>query len=426
MKDTGRTSSVPDHAVSDRPALRWWLLLGLLAAAYFGFFALHPDLYFSLGVNHYDGWFIDTFALLASNDALARGLDPYAPNPLDYFHRPHVYSHWWLHLRDLGLTRADTLWLGLGLVGTFLVAAMARLRPRTPGQVWWYAAVLCSSPVVLAVDRGNNDLVIFILLAPLVPCLLSGCRWVRWVPPFLVAAAAMLKYYPAAAALVLLAAVDRDELRPRLFLTALLLAVAGISVAGDLAAFGPLAPQPEGLLTFGATGFFRELGWMGWLPKLVCAAAGLVAVAGCWAGRLLGDWEPGPEQRSSWLHFILGAVLLTGCFFTSVNFGYRWVFAIWLAPWLWVLPRDLAAPAPVRRLARWTMGLLLVVLWWAPFCCVVLNRLIGVLPGATVLLLAKWSYLVEQPADWAFFLCLLVFLTHFARRGLAPLLSSRP
>ena len=162
MKDTGRTSSVPDHAVSDRPALRWWLLLGLLAAAYFGFFALHPDLYFSLGVNHYDGWFIDTFALLASNDALARGLDPYAPNPLDYFHRPHVYSHWWLHLRDLGLTRADTLWLGLGLVGTFLVAAMARLRPRTPGQVWWYAAVLCSSPVVLAVDRGNNDLVIFI------------------------------------------------------------------------------------------------------------------------------------------------------------------------------------------------------------------------------------------------------------------------
>ena len=58
---------------------RLWLLLALLGLGYFGLLAFHPGLYFALGVNHYDAWFLDTFALLASNDAVARGLDPYAP-----------------------------------------------------------------------------------------------------------------------------------------------------------------------------------------------------------------------------------------------------------------------------------------------------------------------------------------------------------
>ncbi len=189
--------------------------LALLSAAYFAAFAWKPKLFFVLGVEHFDRWFVDTFALLASNDAVTRGLNPYANNPLDYFGRPHVYSHWWLHLRDLGLTRADSQWLGLGLVSIFFVAALWRLRPQVPTQLLWYLAVICCSAVVLALDRGNNDLVIFILLTPLVPCLLSRFRLVRLLAPFLVMAAAMLKYYPAAAGLVVLACADRSELRSR-------------------------------------------------------------------------------------------------------------------------------------------------------------------------------------------------------------------
>ena len=424
--DRDHPVSAPVSAGGDRSSRKWWGLLTLLAAAYFGVFALYPGLYFALGVNHYDAWFIDTFALLASNDAVTRGLDPYAPNPLDYFHRQHVYSHWWLHLRDLGLTRKDVMWLGLGLAAAFLLAALWRLRPRTPRQLLWYAAVLCSSPILLAMDRGNNDLVIFVLLTPLVPCLLSGRRTVRWLAPFLVVAAAMLKYYPAAAGLLLLAAADRRELRSRLLLTLLLLTAAGLSMTGDLAGFGSLAPQPAGLLSFGATGFFNDLGWTGWAPKLVCAGIGLVVVVRSWSGRVLQDWEPAPAQRADWLYFILGAALLTGCFFTSMNFGYRWIFALWLAPLLWVLPRDPDAPGPLRRLARGTAWLLLLVLWWAPLCCLILNRLVGVATGATVMRLARWFFLAEQPMDWALFFCLLVFLTHFLRRRFAVLMGAQP
>ena len=414
---------VPGPVVTgmDRPLRRGWLWLGSLAAAYLAAFAFYPRLFFAIGVNHYDAWFLDTFALLASNDAVSRGLDPYAPNPLDYFHRPHVYSHWWLHLRDLGLTRADVMWLGLTLVGAFLCAALWRLRPQSLRQLLWYAAVLCSSPVLLALDRGNNDLVIFVLLTPVVPCLLSGHRGWRMVAPFLVAAAAMLKYYPAAAALVLLAAPDARELRSRLVISLLLLSFAGLSVAGDLVGFGALAPRPEGLLSFGATGIFNECGWTGGAPKLLCAVAGVAAAAYFWRRRPLQDWEPTSAQRSDWLYFILGAALLTGCFFTSRNFGYRLIFGVWLAPLLWVLAREAGNPPRLRRLVRRTLGLLLIVLWWGPLGCVILNRLSGVAEHATVIFVAKCFFLAEQPFDWAFFLCLLVFLTHFARGRLATL-----
>ena len=414
----------PASAPGGRFARVGWGLLGLLTAAYFAAFAYHPGLFYYLGVAHYDGWFIDTFALLASSDAVTRGLDPYAPNPLDYFNRPHVYSHWWLHLRDLGLTRADSFRLGLGLVIAFVGTALWRLRPRVPLQLLWYLAVLCSPAILLALDRGNNDLVIFLLLTPLVPCLLSPRPGVRRLAPFLVVAAAMLKYYPAAAGLVLLASTGRAELRSRLWITFLLFAAAGCSVAGDLAGFGPIAPRPAGLMTFGATGFFHELGWMGLGPKLVVAGLGLAVVVWAWRRAPLGDWEPALSQRSDWLHFILGAVLLTGCFFTSMNFAYRWVFAVWLAPALWVFPRDPATPASVRRLARTARWLLLVVLWWPPICCLGVNQFIGVLPAPKILLLAKLSFLVEQPFDWAFFLGLLVFLTHFTRRRFAELRGS--
>jgi len=420
---TGHGPSAADSPRGLRGPMRWWIWLGLLIAVFFGIFARFPQLFFALGVAHYS-WFLDTYALLASNDAITRGLDPYAPNPLDYFHRPHVYSHWWLYLRHLGLTRADTFWVGLTLVVAFLLAAWARLQARGPEQLAWYLAVVCSPPILLAVDRANNDLVIFLLLTPLVPCLLSQRRWLRFLAPFLVMIAAMLKYYPAAAALVLLAEAERRELRARMVLTLLLLAVAGVSLAPDLAGFGPLAPQPEGLLTLGATGFFNELGWKGWAPKALCAGLGAAIILFNWLRRPLDDWEPTPEQRANWLYFILGSVLLTGCFFTSMNFGYRWIYLIWLAPLVWELPRDPAMPSHIRGLARRTGWLALVILWWSPVCCLAINRFIGVLPAPTIMKMAKFAFLLEQPMDWALIACLLVFLTHFARRRLAVLLGA--
>jgi hypothetical protein len=400
-----------------------WTLLALAAGCYFAIFAFYPALFWYAGINHYGVWFLDTFALLASNDAVTRGLNAYVANPLDYFGRPHVYSHWWLHLRDLGLTRADNFWVGLTLVGAFLVAALSRLRPAEPRQMLYYLAVLCSSPVLLAVNRANNDLVVFVLLTPLVSCLLDGRGVVRLAAPFLIAAAAALKYYPAAAGLVLLAAAPARELRGRVALAAGLFVLVGIGLKADLAAFAPLAPKPEGFLSFGSTAFFHALGWDGWAPKLLCVAGGAAAFGWFWRSRWFDGWEVPAGRRADWLHFVLGASLLAGCFFTSLNFSYRWIFAVWLAPFLWSLPTDSSAPARVRRLAALTRALLIAVLWIDAAACLVLNRFVDVVSVAELKRWAEIGFLLEQPVYWALFLCLLAFLARFTRQGVGDLLA---
>ena len=115
-----------------KPTLLHWSLriglLGMVTLYYWAAFFWHPVWLRHIGIIQYKGWFLDAFALLASSDAAAMGLDPYAPNPLDYFHRAHVYSHWWLHLHDLGLTRSDVVWVGASLGGAFLLTALWRLR----------------------------------------------------------------------------------------------------------------------------------------------------------------------------------------------------------------------------------------------------------------------------------------------------------
>ena len=75
----GRTMGAgPSHS----PRRLWWLLVAVSGALLLCF-ACWPDRFRALGVNHLGVWFLDLHAILASCDAVAAGLDPYAANPLD-------------------------------------------------------------------------------------------------------------------------------------------------------------------------------------------------------------------------------------------------------------------------------------------------------------------------------------------------------
>ncbi|HWA85429.1 MAG TPA: hypothetical protein VG710_04345 [Opitutus sp.] len=407
-----------NHAAEASRARRWRVLLGVAAVCYYASFAFHPAWFWLVGVNHYGVWFLDSFAILASNDAVTRGLDPYAPNPLDYFHRPHVYSHWWLHLRDLGLTRSANLWLGLTLVTLFLVAALARLRPRGPRQFFYYLAVLCSPGVLLAINRANNDLVIFALLALLVSCLRSQHRAIRFFAAGLVAFAAGLKYYPAAALLLLLAdGRGWREKQQRLLLGLGLLFLVVLDVGGDLPHFDLAVVDAAGLMSFSASNGFQALGLGARGATLAGVVLGAVIFGWAWRAHPLEGWRVDAAGESDWLHFLLGAVLLAGCFFTSTNFAYRWVFAIWLAPLLWSLPQQADAPPRLRAIARVARLLLPVVLWIDAAFSMLLLRNLGRTSAATIGRWADIAFQMEQPLVWLFFGGLLVFLAHFARQA---------
>lgn len=394
------------------------ILLVAAVAAYLGLFVCYPSFLPQVGVNYFGVWFLDSFAVLASNDAAARGLDVYATNPLDYLQRPHVYSHWWLELRHLGLTRAHNFAAGITLVLTFLGVALAALRPVTVKELLWYLAILCSSPVLLAVHRANNDLVIFILLAPLVPCLLRPTFFARVLAAVLVALAAALKFYPAAAFLLLLAGNDRSLVKRGLLVGGLLLGLAVISVLPDLARWRALLPyvKAEGLMTFGAGNWLRALGVADPHVAVVALIASAAIALGFFRWSPLDKWKTAPNGEEAWLRFVLGAVLLTSCFFSGVNFAYRWIFAIWMAPFLWRASHDAALPQRVRRFAVITGMLLFVALWADPFAALLLTHLPT--GGPTRELWANRFFVVEQPLTWIFFGCLTGWVVHYCRSEL--------
>lgn len=428
MSETAPASSAPRGTGGRSPYFLWSLLI-LATAAYLGIFVFHPGLFPAVGVNYFGVWFLDSFAVLASNDALARGLDVYAANPLDYLQRPHVYSQWWLALGKFGLTRADNFWLGLALVTAFFGVAFTGLRPRTYRELLWYLAVICSSPVLLAVHRANNDLVIFLVLAALVPCLVSSSGFARVGAGLLVAFATGLKFYPAVAGLLLVSSsgIALRHARLGLLVGALAIALVLVALSADLARMGAMLPhvKAEGLMTFGAGNVLGALGLSGW-PALAAGAAAGAALAGIFfRWDQFGGTDVASGDRPGWLRFVLGATVLTACFFTGMNFAYRWIFALWLAPFLWKASHDSASPR-VRRFAAVTAGLMAVGLWADALAAVALTRLAGRVAGATLVRWADWFFLAEQPFTWAFFACLTGWLVHFGRAEMKVLFDRRP
>jgi hypothetical protein len=415
---------------SQRKSIIWPVVFALFVACWLSFFFSHPTALNSVGVGHYriqvgpdifsEIWFSDTRAILASNDAVTAGADPYELNRLDYFGRPHSYGPLWLYLRHFGLTRADSFLVGLTLVGFFVAIAVAYLRPGSPGRVLWCIAVFCATPVLAAIERANNDLVIFLLLTPLVPCLLSARKPLRWLAiPMLVFATA-LKYYPIVAGIVLFANGSVRETRWRLIMTALASALVAWHVLLHVPNTKSL-PAPHGILSFGGVAVFNEFGMHGIGPQLVVAGIGLVAIFLWWRSSVFSGWHPLAEMPRDWMYFILGGTVLSGCFFVGEHHAYRWIFAIWMAPLLPSLQNDIRVPQAVRTLARVTAALLLVMLWGEAMAVFLMRHW----QYEVMLRAFHWVSLTMQPFTWAFFLCVLGFLTHFARSVIAPIVGLR-
>jgi hypothetical protein len=160
----------------------------------------------------------------------------------------------------------------------------------------------------------------------------------------------------------------------------------------------------------------------GRLAQIAVMLAAVLAFGRWWRSPILRDWRPQPAREREWLFFVMGAALLTGCFFIGQHFAYRWIFALFLAPLLWSLSGEAGAPPAVRRLARVTSGLLFIMLWAEGLFVLLVHRW----PHAEMMRVAQWMYLGMQPLTWAFFICLLGFLAHFVRTAWSGLPGVSP
>lgn len=107
--------------------------------------------------------FSDLQAITHALDCAAKGIDPYA-HICDPYGRPLNYPAAWLLLKYLGLGSKQTNLIGCALIVMEVMAFLMIFRTRNRiGRRIVFFAVL-SPPVLLGLERGNCDIIVFCLL----------------------------------------------------------------------------------------------------------------------------------------------------------------------------------------------------------------------------------------------------------------------
>ena len=346
-------------------------LLALVSlVAYFAIVAVlggHEKGWRRIGVPAAKYRFADLRNLTSSWECTRRGISVLPTNPCDLGHRPADFPQIWLLLSHLGLGPGDTFALGIAQGALFLIAALlvvGRGENLKTGAL--YSLVLCSPAVMLGVERGNPDLVLFPIV---VAGVLAATRSARGeiVAGALVLFAGILKLYPILALVFLV----RRATRAALLVS---LSVAVVFVVYCLATFGYLhrmlgAIPPSDSFSYGvrrasewfgiaALNALHTLDWYrAWDAGIVCAAL----AAGWSLSRrrrpdLLAFSNAGAANRELDL-FWVGACIYVGSYAVFRSNDYRLIFSLLTVPQLarWAQQRD--------RLAGLTILALLVITW---------------------------------------------------------------
>ncbi|MBV8916114.1 MAG: hypothetical protein JOZ05_24140 [Acetobacteraceae bacterium] len=277
--------------------------------------------------------FLDTETVMSALRCLRQGVDVFVANPCDPLERVYDYSPLWRVLAVFPVTQAWLAPVGvcvdIAFISSLLLLPAARDRVATSVII----AGLVSTSVVFAVERGNNDLIIFALVS-CAAALAGASRVPRLIGYGLIFLAGLLKYYP----MLLMVTVARE--RPKTFLSiaaasvfilAVLLAIGGHDLARALALI-PIGPYFGDL--YGAKNLPAGIADLSGSPEALVPYGQLVlSVLAFAAGVILGCRDKvrrdlavlsAPEQA----FLLAGALLIVGSFFTAQNIGYRAVHLI--------------------------------------------------------------------------------------------------
>ena len=312
-----------------------------------------------LGVAPLPFRFGDLRGVTSAWECTRQGLDVLVANPCDPFHRASNYPGIWMAPSHLGLGVGDTVWLGWTIIGVYLAAAVRILESsaRVLDAVV-YGAALCSPAIMLGVERGNVDLLIFtiVLLA-----VLLYRRIDRWpVGHALLLFAAILKLFPIFAAGAFL----RDRSRRSLVLLGAVFAgfaVYCLWILHELRVIWRIPQAPEY-----AYGIRTCSEWIAsWAGKTSLRAIdvgvlALVAVVLLVVRRRWRTWLPadsGSSARRDLELFVAGAGIYVFSYMLFRSYEYRLVFL------LLTLPQLLSWARAGRVVAQLTLFALFAVLY---------------------------------------------------------------
>jgi len=358
-----------------------------------------------LGVEPFSFPFLDAHAVLAAAECSRQGVEVYLSNPCDALGRPHAYSPLWLAIVPGSLGTGATGWMGASLDLLFLLSFTVVLRPRTAGELFILGAAAVSPMTVYALERANNDLVIFLLV-------ICGAMLFTFPRPYrlfsygLFVTAGLLKYYP----LVLLVLAAREGRRDGLVIAgAVILALVFLAVAfyPELSLAAASIPPGASFFTDAFSARNLPFGFAEALGKgvsraliagsLLSALCGLAVARTLRTLRLLGreqlDWATGETQ-----FLVIGGLLVAACFFAGQNVNYRGIFLLPVVAGLVCLHRSVKDPE-VRRFCGQMIAAVLFIMW-EEFFRRALHAVISPVPGEGLSSRAEVFFWVGRELVW--------------------------
>jgi hypothetical protein len=304
-------------------------------------------------------------------------IDVYIADPCDVLNRPHVNSPLWMRAAFIPTDTVWTMPIGVGIILAFLFSLFWLLKPANWRELVVFALACMSTTVVYALERGNVDVILFIMLV--VAGVLSTGPWASRILSYaLILLAGLLKFYPL---IVFLTALR--ERRRAFFLIA---AAAGLIVVGFSIAFRTelaenLSTIPRGEyaggffsavnLPFGTARYLlwlfpglEQFAWFMALPYAIMAAL-LIATAVqvirlAHNSSLAATFAKTPERDAMFL--VIGSALIAGCFFTGQSATYRGIHLILVVAGL-VAMRRAADTRAARAPLTWALIIVILLMW---------------------------------------------------------------
>ncbi|RKZ93461.1 MAG: hypothetical protein DRR19_01055 [Candidatus Parabeggiatoa sp. nov. 1] len=354
-----------------------------------------------LGVPSMSPSFADLRNITSALECDRQGFDPLINNPCDPWNRPMNYPRIWLGLSSLGLDQSHTFILGLFLAVLFyacifFIVITKRLNV-SEGLI--YGLVLCSPAVMLAVERGNNDMVIFIFLGLCVFLIQKQ----RILPYFLILIASILKLYPILGIFIAI----RENKRLFIIITSIMSTILFIYfmyIYKDIALINTFMPKSAHIsygsrvIFDGLNVFFQKIPIIGsdGIPEIFRKTFSFIGIlivlvsAYWWAYKNRGLSVLNTEQIDS---FRMGAIIYIGTFIIiGNNWDYRLIFLIL------TLPQLFAGIKNQNELSDYAVFLLIAILF--TMYSSLISKMIG----------GYFVFPLEELINWLIFACFIYVL----------------
>lgn len=307
--------------------------------------------------------FLDMHGRLAAFEAHRSGIDIlYEPNPIDPLQRVNVKPTWPLGLSFLGLGPQHLIAAGTIAVCLLGCVVFSLLKPRRWLEAFILMLLCFSPPVLLAIERGNDDIVYFCILALVPLCLkLKGSYrfWLAWLVIFMLAPA---KYYPGAVFAVFFLEVKHwRQLAALLMAGVLFVACYLVNNIEEVLYLKESVPKPNFFMVHGGSLAFEVLGLAGtWarLPLMVCVGLGLWVIA-----RPRAILLPPALSLETARWFVLGYSVFAFCFIFNSNFDYRLIYILPMLPLLLLLAGGESTASKWKLLAGVLILMLIPTFW---------------------------------------------------------------